>query len=196
MFPHVHCTWIHGVVCVWPLLLSSSPWVCFKLKWEWPEPGLLVQCAAVHKWVQPGRPAPSRCAKGSGKKCFTHFGCVTCCFHTFQLCYLLTRIFSVVSLDCSNWITVEPELAQTGVRKSLPWLAVIEALGVWPCIRWGACFEMWDLCSVHLHYVIRSLPCALDTVSDPNCCVSGAPYPVLFSHCLRSRVFDFLFLFV
>lgn len=112
-----------------------------RAAWTWLAAGT-VWLDAVHKWVHPGRAAPSRCAKCSGKKCFTHFGCVTCWFHTFQLCYLLTRNFSVVSLDCSNWITVEPELAQTGMRKSLPLLAVLkhqvcdrasdEAL-VWKC---------------------------------------------------------------
>lgn len=113
---------------VWPLLLSSSPWVCSKLKLA----AGTVRLDAVHKWVQPGRPAPGRCAKCSVKKCFTHFCCVTCWFHTFQLCYLLTRNYSVVSLDCSNWITVEPELAQTGMRKSLPLLAVLKHQ-LWDC---------------------------------------------------------------
>lgn len=124
---------------------------------------------AVHKWVQPGRPAPSRCAKCSGKKCFTHFHCVTCWLHTFQLCYLLTRNLSVVSMNCSNWITVEPEWARTGMRVSAL-TGSIEASGVWPCIGWGACFKMWDRCFVHLHYVKRSLPCALDRATQSVVC--------------------------
>lgn len=161
-------------------LCCCPPRLQFALSWS--ESSLNLTCcwySVVRRssQVSASWQTPSRCAKCSGKKCFTHFGCVTCWFHTFQLCYLLTRNFSVVSLDCSNWITVEPELAQTGMRKSLPLLAVLKHQRVtvhrmrrlFGNVR--PLFHSSALCE-------KSLPCALDTVRTQTlvCLV----LPVLF----------------
>lgn len=87
LLPCSVCAWVPGLgVCLASVVL---PWACPKLTWEHCDPSFApatAQLHSVHSKCSP-RPAPSWCAKRTGRKWFTHLNCVTCWQETVQYCW-------------------------------------------------------------------------------------------------------------
>lgn len=117
-FPCVQCAWIHGVwACDWPLQMFSP-----GLALSRSESGMNPACCwystvtLSSQVIAAWHTNPQGCAKCTGKKCFTHWNCVTCWLETSVLL---------------AWTVVIQSEHHLGWKEMFGLTSSSEAVGVW-----------------------------------------------------------------